>query len=56
MPASWAIDGDGHLSTTHFVFLTRQSVTGRIFFATSFICSGGTSDSSVTLWLPRIAM
>ena len=52
MPACCAIEGVGQRSTTHFVFLTRWSFTGRIFFATSFICSGGTSDNSVMLLLP----
>ena len=46
MPACCAIDGVGQRSTTHLVFFTRWSCTGRIFFATSFICSGGTSDNS----------
>ncbi len=43
----------GQRRTTHFVFLTRWSCTGRIFFATSFICSAGTSDNSLMLLLPR---
>ena len=39
-----------------FCFLHSLVVTGRIFFATSFICSGGTSDNSVMLLLPRMAI
>ena len=40
MPASCAIDGVGQRRTTHFVFLTRWSCTGRIFFATKLHLSG----------------
>ena len=56
MPADCAIDGEGQRSTHHFVFFTRQSSTGFIFFETSFIFSGGTSDISVMLSPPRMAM
>jgi hypothetical protein len=56
MPALCAILGDGQRSTHHRVFFTRQSRTGFIFLATSFIFSGGTSDISVMLSPPRRAI
>ena len=54
--ACCAIAGVGQRSTTHFVLLMRQSITGRSLPATKRIFSSGTSESSVILWLPRTAM
>ena len=56
MPALCAMLGEGQRSTHQRVFFTRQSSTGFIFFETSFIFSGGTSESSVMLSPPRTAM
>ena len=50
------MEGVGQRSTHQRVFFTRQSSTGFILRATSFICSGGTSLSSVMLCPPRSAM
>ena len=50
------MDGVGQRKTTHFVFLTLWSCTGRIFWPINLILSGGTSDNSVMLLLPRTAM
>ncbi len=46
----------GQRSTTQRVSCTRWSSTGRIFSIISFIRRGGTSESSVMLWLPRTAI
>ena len=56
MPALCAIEGWGQRSTHQRVLLTRWFRTGRIFAESSCMFFAGTSESSFTLWLPRIAM
>lgn len=56
MPALWAMEGCGQRRTHQRVLLIRSLRTGRIFDEIICMFFDGTSESSFTLWLPRIAM